>query len=103
MPEVQDVLDLIGRPVSSVQVEAALAVVTSMAKAYTRDVGFILGEPNEQIGAVILAATARLLANPDQSLGEQGMGAFSVSYGSAFTGWSVAELYVLNRFRTTAQ
>lgn len=62
------------RNVASDQVEAALTVVTSMARSYTGDTGISNGVPSEQIGAVVLAATCRLLANPGQLRGTESMG-----------------------------
>ena len=44
----------------------ALPIVTAMARSYTRDNGFIGSEPAEDIAAVILTATARLVSSPGQ-------------------------------------
>ena len=72
------------------------ATVTLLARGYTRGVGFTSGQPNEEIGAVITMATARLAAHPEQ---------IPVWIGSThwpaggFNGWTLAELYVLNRYR----
>lgn len=75
--------------------DQAAQVVTAMARAYTRDEGFAGAEPNDQIAAVITTAAARLVANPEQLATDVG----SVSVRGGFTGWSLAELFVLNRFR----
>lgn len=89
--------------VDSDQASAVVGIVTSMARAYTRGGGFTAGIPNEEISAVILTASARLLAHPRQvPLGET-MGPMSVSHGAGFTGWSVAEIFVLNRYRKRAE
>src|SRR4051812_8311482 len=69
----------------------------------TRGQGFTDGEPNQDIRAVILTAAARLLSNPRGLLMDETKGPESVSYRSAFTGWTVAELFVLNRYRVTAR
>lgn len=74
-------------------------VLTAMARAYTRDNGFDeFGEPNEELVAVITTAAARLVSNPSQLASEAGP--FSIRGG--FTGWSLAELVVLNRYRRRA-
>ena len=93
---------LLGRAVTSEQGVAVLQVVTSMARAYTRDAGFTDGTPNDEIRAVILTAAARLLSNPRGLLMDETVGPESVSYRSAFTGWTVAELFTLNRYRARA-
>lgn len=87
-PDNQELVDLAAEHVT---------VITEMARAYTRDKGFEFG-PNEGITAVITSATARLVANPEQI--RYGVG--SVQFNSAFQGWSLAELAVLNRFRKRA-
>lgn len=98
-----DLETLIGRKVSAEQAEAVIAIVTSMARAYTRGTGFTAGEPNEDIRAVILTASARLLSNPSGLLFDDSVGPESVSYRSAFTSWTTAELFTLNRYRVRAQ
>ena len=76
--------------------EEHVAILTAMARAYTRDRGFATtGEPLDDVAAVIITATARLLANPGQ-IGNTA-GPFTVAGG--FTGWSLAETFVLNRYR----
>lgn len=94
---------MLGRTVSSEQGAAVLQVVTAMASAYTRGAGFTNGVPNAEIRAVILAASARLLSNPRGLLMDETEGPAAVSYRSAFTGWTVAESFVLNRYRVRAQ
>lgn len=94
---------LLGRTVSSEQGQAVLSIITAMASAYTRGQGFTNGVPNAEIRAVILAAAARLLSNPRGLLVDETEGPAAVSYRSAFTGWSVAESFVLNRYRVRAQ
>lgn len=84
--------------------EAVLQIITAMAKSYTRGEGFnAAGHPNEDVHAVILTASARLLRDPSQSISAESMGPFSISYRQGFDGWSVAELAVLNRYRARAR
>ncbi len=78
--------------------EQHVTIVTAMARAYTRDNGFT-PDPADDIAAVITTATARLLANPEQLATDIG----SVSLRGGFTGWTLAELFVLNRYRKRAQ
>ena len=83
-------------------VDAAIAQVTVMARAYTRGRGFDDGEPNEEISAVITTAAARLAANGRQAVVRDKVADVEREYGSSFTGWTLAELAVLNRYRVTA-
>lgn len=76
----------------------AVNVVTAMARAYTRDEGFTGADPNEQIAAVITTAAARLAVHPEQLATDVG----SVSVRGGFSGWTLAELFVLNRYRKRA-
>lgn len=74
-------------------------VVTQMCRAYTRDGGFSDGVPNDDIAAVIVTAAARLVANPEQIPSDVG----SVSMRGGFSGFSLTERLVLNRYRKKAQ
>ena len=94
----QQVADFLGRGDDTELVALAgehVGIVTAMARAYTRERGFLGGSPLEDVAAVIVTATARLVANPEQIANTSGP--FSVAGG--FTGWSLAELFVLNRYR----
>ena len=77
-------------------------IITAMAFAYTRGRGF---DPDvaDDIAAVITTATARLIANPKQLAVDDTMGPYSHSIRGGFTGWTLAELFVLNRYRRRAQ
>lgn len=73
-----------------------VAVITAMARAYTRNNGF--GEVDEcaaDLAAVITTATARLIANPEQIRYSVG----STQMLGGFAGWTLAETFVLNRYR----
>lgn len=96
----QQVADFLGQGDDAALVALAeqhVGIVTAMARSYTRDSGFdaATGEPVDEIAAVITTATARLLANPEQTARDVG----SVSLRGGFTGWSLAETFVLNRYR----
>jgi len=74
-----------------------LPLVTTFARAYTRGKGFdATGEPNAELAAVIVTATARLVTNPTSERREQ-LG----DYGRTphVDGWSLPELDVLHRYR----
>lgn len=79
--------------------EQHVDIITAMARAYTRGQGFVDGDPNDEIAAVITTATARLIANPEQIPTTTG----SVTVNGGFSGWSLAETFVLNRYRKRAQ
>lgn len=79
--------------------ENHVEVLTQMCLAYTRGAGFAAGVPNDQIAAVIVSATARMLANPQQIAYDVG----GVSLRGGFQGFNLAERIVLNRFRKLAQ
>jgi hypothetical protein len=73
-----------------------------MASAYTRGQGFSDGVPNADIAAVILTAAARLYAHPRQLAVDETVGPDSASFRGGFSGWSVLETIVLQRYRVTA-
>jgi hypothetical protein len=105
-PTVADLTGLLygqsGQTVDATRGAEVLSTVSQLASAYTRGVGFTANVPNADIGAVILTASARLLANPSQLLTDQTLGPSSMSYRSAFQGWTVAELTTLARYRVKA-
>lgn len=103
-PTVIDLGAFVGRELNADQAAAVIQVVTAMASAYTRGRGFTAGEPNsDDVRAVILSASARLLADTSQITADRQMGPFRVSYRAGFDGWSTAELAVLNRYRERAR
>lgn len=102
MPTGQTVADFLGQSDNTELIALAqehVQIVTAMARAYTRDNGFTeAGEPAADVAAVITTATARLVANPQQL--RQGVGTVQVYEG--FRGWTLAEIFVLNRYRKRA-
>jgi len=101
----QNVANFLGQGDDSGLVELAdrhVVIVAALASSYTRGVGFDdEGEPAEDLAAVITTATARLTRKPDQVPNEE-VGPFKVG-GASFTGWSLPELVVLNRYRRRAR
>lgn len=98
----QDVADFLGQGTDSTLVALAgevVPVITAMVESYTRGRGFTAGEPNTDLGAVITTASARMVTNPEQIPTKVG----SVEIRGGFQGFSLAETFVLNRYRRTAQ
>ncbi|WP_059013966.1 hypothetical protein [Mycobacterium sp. M26] len=73
-------------------------VITAMVRSYTRGRGFADGEPNDELAAVITTASARMVANPEQLQSKVG----SLEIRGGFQGFTLAETFVLNRYRRTA-
>lgn len=97
----QDVADFLGQGTNTALVALAgehVVIVKAMVKAYTRDQGFTDGEPGDDLAAVITTATARLVANPQQLRHTVG----DVTMNDSFQGFSLAETFVLNRYRKKA-
>lgn len=88
---------------SAGDVTTVVPIITTLARAYTRGRGFTGNEPNEEVQAVITTAAARLAGNGDQIAKDSTAGPFSMSLRNAFSGWTAAELAVLNRYRVRAQ
>jgi hypothetical protein len=83
--------------------ELVIPIVTAMAKSYTRGRGFDeLGDPNEEVAAVIITATARLTANGRQLGVRDKVDNVEREYRTGFNGWTLAEHAVLNRYRVRA-
>jgi|1186.fasta_scaffold757868_1 hypothetical protein len=106
MPEVdpEAVVALTTESDASEVAELTLQIITAMAKAYTRGHGFdTFGEPSEEIAAVITTASARFIGNPKQTSTVTTIGPFTTDVRSHFQGWTLAELFVLNRYRVRAR
>ena len=93
----QDVADFLGQGDELSVVALAgqsVTIITALARSYTRGGGFTANSPHEDVAAVITTATARLVANPEQ---------LRVTVGGVqtdgFQGWTLPELFVLNRYR----
>jgi hypothetical protein len=84
---------------STDRMDAVLAIVTAQVKSYTRGQGFTDDGPAEDLEAVILTVAARLVSNPSQVKSE-GMGGITVTH--AAPGFTIPELFVLNRYRDRA-
>ena len=79
-------------------------MITALVRGYTRGEGFVGdGTVADDIRAVILSATARFHAHPGQIRHSVTKGPQAASFGDGFSGWSLAELYVLDRYRVRAR
>jgi len=60
------------------------------------------GNPVDEIRSVILTASARLWSNRSGLLYDETVGPESISYRSAFNGWTLVERACLDRWRVKA-
>ena len=96
----------LGRPddtALTASAQQAIPIITTMVKGCTRGNGFDQwGDPTEELEAVIVTAAARLVTNPGQIAHDLAAGPFTQSLRGGFTGWTLAELAILNRYRKLA-
>ncbi|NKZ13656.1 hypothetical protein HGA11_22010 [Mycolicibacterium septicum DSM 44393] len=92
----------LNRTVDVAQANTVIQVVTSLAESYTRGVGFTDHVPNDEIAAVVLGASARVISNAKGLEYQETYGPQSIGFRTAFGSWTVAETFVLNRFRARA-
>jgi hypothetical protein len=104
VPQPSDLQNFLGAnaTVDPTQGASVIAYVTQLVQAYTRGVGFTDGVPNADLWFVILGASARVWAHPRQLPVSQAEGEESVDWRAGFSGWSVAEGLVLDRYRVRA-
>lgn len=98
-----DLLKWLGQDTSNpealAQAQQAITTVTAMIGAYCRGQHLKSdGSSRDGIDEVVLTAASRLLANPEQLAYDSG----SVSMRGGFTGFTLVELAVLNRYRKRA-
>ena len=99
-----DLVKWLGEPTTDTDLMAqagqAITMASAMCDAYTRGqhvkADGITTRPG--VDAVILMASARMLANPEQL--KYGTGV--VSFGEGFNSWTLAERAVLDRYRKRA-
>lgn len=105
LPIPDDLGDYLGQSFTGQDYQRAMRtilVVASHVYSYTRGNGFTQPSapwPNDELGAVILSAAARMVVNPTGVAREE-MGGFVVQHSAP--GFTMAELFVLNRFRERA-
>ena len=101
IPTGEDIAEFLGQsddPAVAALAGEHIVIITAMARAYTRGKGFYGNDVADDIAAVLTTATARLVANPEQL--HYAAGAARIS--GAFNGWTLAETFVLNRYRKRA-
>lgn len=83
--------------------QATLALDTALAlvEGYTRGnhVHPVTGDRRQGIDTVVLTVAARVAANPGQIVARDQAGSFTRHRGQGFSGFTLAELAVLNRYR----
>lgn len=85
------------------QAEQALAMANGLVEAYTRGRHKSpAGELRPGVSAVVVAVAARILANPEQIQVREQIGPYTMLRGPGFSGFTLAELAVLNRYRKRA-
>lgn len=100
-PTGQDVAEFLGAPDDARLVAVAevhVGVITQFARVYTRGNGFYVEGVVPEVASVVLAATGRLVANPEQIDITVG----TMRRAGSFKGWSLAEQRVLNEYRGVA-
>lgn len=104
LPDGDTVAAFLGQPDQDRVIAMAkehVPIVAAMARSYTRGQGFDdQGDPYEDVAAVITTATARLVTNPGLTTSESA-GAMSTQQRT-WDGWTLAETFVLNRYRKRA-
>jgi hypothetical protein len=108
-PQPSDLQNFLGAnaTVETNQASSLLLYIAQLVSAYTRGVGFTVGTggaliPNQDLFYVILGAAARIWAHPRQLPVDSTEGQESVSWHAGFNGWTVAETFVLDRYRVRA-
>jgi len=83
--------------------EAHLPIIEQLARGYTRGKGFTDDGAEDDVAAVIVSAAARSVANPTR-IASSIVGGIQTQYGGSgtFTGWTILERAVLDRYRKKA-
>jgi hypothetical protein len=84
------------------QAETHVEAATSFVKAYTRGIGFMFEEPNDELQAVIVTTAARTLSNPGSKQSETA-GPYTTSLFKVDTNFTLTERAVLDRYRVRAR
>lgn len=105
-PDVYNLMDFIEggpQPATVNQGITALEVASAMVLAYTRGAGKDhTGNWREGVGEVVLSLAARILGNPSGVSWRNQAGSFSQHRGEGVKGFTLAEQYILNRYRKRA-
>lgn len=103
-PTADEVLAFLDMPTTSKpQAEIALNTAIALIEGYTRGrTRNVAGQFRPGIGEVVMTVAARILANPEQISWSEQSGAYRISKGVGFQGFTLAEQAVLNRYRKRA-
>lgn len=94
---------MVDTPVSTEIATTALTTAEALIAGYCRGCHVDrAGEYRDGIKAVVITVGARIAANPAQVTVRDTAGEFSRSRGAGFSGFTLAELAVLNRYRKRA-
>lgn len=81
------------------QAEQALDLASAMVLGYTRGAGKSASGWRDGVGEVVLTVAARIIVNPHQVQWRNQAGNFSVMRSDGFKGFTLAEQFVLDRYR----
>lgn len=95
----QEVVDFLGDPALFYAAREVYDFVDATVRAYVRaGAGDVLPD---DLRRVVVSSCARLVRNPELVRSES-IGDYSVTHGAPFTGWTLPELAILNRYRRRA-
>lgn len=97
-PTGAEVAQFAGVPSAVSEADETVAIIAGLARGYTRGNGFFADGVKPDLRDVIIVASTRLLANPEQTSITVG----SVTRASFFKGWTLAEQRILNHYRKVA-
>lgn len=84
------------------QAATALMMAEGLVDAYCRGRHKRHGLPRPGVEEVIISVAARILANPEQISVREEVGPYNYYRGPGFSGFTLVELSVLNRYRKRA-
>lgn len=93
----------ITRPNAVAQADQALRMAEGLVDAYTRGRHKRRDEYRPGVEDVLVTVAARILANPEQVAVREQVGPYSMYRGEGFSGFTLVELAVLNRYRKRAK
>lgn len=95
---------MVDTPVSTETATTAITTAEALIGGYCRGSHVDrAGEYRDGIKAVVITVGARIAANPAQVAIRDSAGPFSRSRGQGFSGFTLAELAVMNRYRKRAK
>lgn len=90
-------------PIEASTAATSIDAATALVDGYTRSNHLDHdGTPRPGVAHVVLTVAARIAANPGQVSYRVSAGAFSKQVGKGFSGFTLAELSILNRYRKRA-